>query len=52
MLDNLLSRAGKCGICVDCMIKSDARCTHEITSRIVMEKAKFDKKKKKALFTP
>jgi len=52
MLGNLLSRAGKCGKCVDGMIKSDARCTHEITSRIAMEKPKFDKKKKrKALFT-
>ena len=31
------------------MITNDARCTHEIKSRITMAKAAFDKKK--ALFT-
>jgi hypothetical protein len=50
VLGNQLSRTGKCGICVDSMIKSDARCTREITSRIAMEKATFEKKKK-ARFT-
>jgi hypothetical protein len=36
---------------VDSMITSDATSTREITSRIAMEKATFEKKKKKALFT-
>ena len=37
----------------DSMIKSDARCTHEITSRIAMEESKSreEDEKKKALFT-
>jgi hypothetical protein len=44
MLGNLLSRTGECGIYVDSMTKSDARCRREITSRIAMEKATFENK--------
>jgi hypothetical protein len=42
---------GECGISqlFGCMIRNDARCTHEIKNRIATAKAAFDKKK--TLFT-